>query len=358
MKFLKYVRGCSGMSCPWRRGLLYVLAISFLGGALTLVLKDLEKPLLAYQKHAIEQRTPELLNAITVNDVTQVQVWMRALEQQPGIQRAELMSPDGASLALFARAGQATTPEQAFALASVDDVQGQMHTTIPLQFDGMRVAQLHVVLSVWPVFQRAMVWGGMVLLLCWGLYAAYTQSRFKIRWARLEPAQAEVETFNVQQALRLALEQADIRIKFEPRPELHDGGGVFGMQVWVCWPQPDGRVLQRSPADFVEEASQDGLFLPLADWVLETACQQAAQWQRAYGPLALTLNISKYQLQDPNFSTRVRAICEAAQFPYQSLVFEVNERVVEQDLAQSLANIQALIGQGLCLTVAEQPAVA
>jgi EAL domain-containing protein (putative c-di-GMP-specific phosphodiesterase class I) len=157
------------------------------------------------------------------------------------------------------------------------------------------------------------------LLLCWGLYAACTQSRFKIRWDTLEPAQAEEQTFNVQQALRLALEEADIRIKFEPRPELH-GGGVFGMQVWVCWPQPDGRVLQRSPADFVEEASQDGLFLPLADWVLETACQQAAQWQRAYGPLALALNISKHQLQDPNFSTRVRAICDATQFPYQSLV--------------------------------------
>ena len=183
-------------------------------------------------------------------------------------------------------------------------------------------------------------------------FLTHVRSRFKIRREKAGGHAPEAQAFNVQQALRLALEQAHIHLEFEPRSGLSDGG-AFGMEVWVCWQQADGRLLQRLPADFVEEASQDGLFLPLADWVLETACQQAAQWQRAYGPLMLALNISKHQLQDPHFFNHVRAICDAAQFPYQSLVFEVNERVVAQDFTQSLANIQALIGQGLRLTLAQ-----
>lgn len=183
----------------------------------------------------------------------------------------------------------------------------------------------------------------------------HTRWRFKIRWEKVQACGPEAETFNVHQALRLALAQSGIHLKFEPWSRRNEEG-VLGMAVWVCWPQPDGRVLQRSAAEFVEEASQEGLFLPLADWVLEMACQQAAQWQRAYGPLVLALGISKQQVQDPHFFNQVRSLCDAAQFPYQSLVFEVNAHEVAQDFTQSMANIQMLIGQGLRLTVAEPPA--
>ena len=189
------------------------------------------------------------------------------------------------------------------------------------------------------------------------LAVAYARWRFKIRWEKVQAREPEADAFNVHQALRLALAQSGIHLKFEPWSHLNEDG-VLGMTVWVCWSQPDGRVLQRSATDFVEEASRDGLFLPLADWVLETACQQAAQWQRAYGPLVLALGISKHQLQDPNFFNQVRSICDAAQFPYQSLVFEVDALVVAQDFTQSMANIQTLIGQGLRLTVAEPSAAA
>ena len=189
------------------------------------------------------------------------------------------------------------------------------------------------------------------------LAVAYARWRFKIRWEKVQAREPEADAFNVHQALRLALAQSGIHLKFEPWSHLNEEG-VLGMAVWVCWPQPDGRVLQRSAADFVEEASQDGLFLPLADWVLETACQQAAQWQRAYGPLVLALRITKHQLQDPNFFNQVRSMCDAVQFPYQSLVFEVDAREVAQDFTQSMANIQTLIGQGLRLTVAEPSAAA
>lgn len=189
------------------------------------------------------------------------------------------------------------------------------------------------------------------------LAVAYARWRFKIRWEKVQAREPEADAFNVHQALRLALAQSGIHLKFEPWSRQNEDG-VLGMAVWVCWPQPDGRVLQRSAADFVEEASQDGLFLPLADWVLETACQQAAQWQRAYGPLVLALRISKHQLQDPHFFNQVRSMCDAAQFPYQSLVFEVDALVVAQDFTQSMASIQTLIGQGLRLTVAAPSAAA
>lgn len=192
---------------------------------------------------------------------------------------------------------------------------------------------------------------------CDVLAVAYARWRFKIRWEKVQSCEPEAEAFNVHQALRLALAQSGIHLKFEPWSRLN-AEGVLGMAVVVCWPQPDGRVLQRSAAEFVEEASQEGLCLPLADWVLETACQQAAQWQSAYGPLVLALGISKQQLQDPHFFNQVRSLCEAVQFPYQSLVFEVNAHEVAQDFTQSMANIQMLIGQGLRLTVAEPPAAA
>jgi len=99
------------------------------------------------------------------------------------------------------------------------------------------------------------------------LAVADARWRFKIRWETVQSCEPEAEAFNVHQALRLALAQSGIHLKFEPWSHLNEEG-VLGMAVWVCWPQPDGRVLQRSAADFVEEASQDGLFChwPIGCW--------------------------------------------------------------------------------------------
>lgn len=350
MKFLTHFYPGSGLRKALKRGAFYVLALVALAMAAMLAFKATERLILAQQEEAMELVAQELLEALMSNDAAQVSALMASLEKQQGIQMAELVTREGVSLASFARPGHIADPHQPFALASLDEGSGQVLTTIPMSFDGMVVANLHVLLSVWPAYKESMAWVGLGVLVLWAIYAGLKRLGLKVRWEAVEHQAADGEPFDVQQALRHALEQAQISIKFQPVRRMSDGG-VFGMEVYVCWPQPDGQLLHLSPADFVEEACKGDLFLPFGAWVFETACQQAAQWQREHGPLILAFNISPSQFEDASFPATVRAICETVQFPYQLLEFEVNERVLTRDLAQALRHAHAFVGQGLSLTV-------
>jgi hypothetical protein len=263
-----------------------------------------EPLILAHQEQAVARLSQELLQALLVNDSAQVRTLMDSLAKQPGVATADLVSSQGASLASFAHANPHSTSEQVFALALLEPVSGTTHTTVPLRFDGMVVAQLHVALRVWPVFQVAMMWLGVGLCVMGAFYAVFKHFRFKLQWdtpktqlpqAVKPPESVQAAPFDLQHALRLALAQAQITVKFQPMHRRHDGA-VVGMNVRVCWPQSSGELLHLSAAEFVAQARKEGISLPFGEWVFETAWTQAAQWQRAHGPLILAFDMSEQEL--------------------------------------------------------------
>lgn len=319
MKFLAHLHPSSGLKKTCQRASLYALALLALAMAAMLVFKASERLILAHQVQTIQQTTAqELLGALMANDSAQLSARMASLEKQPGIQTAELVTRDGVSLASFIRPGQSVNPHSAFALASFDEVPGQRFTTIPMRFDGMDVANLHVLLSVWPVYQQVLMWVGLSLMALWVMYVGRQRVGLKIRWETAARRVGHGAPFDLQQALRLALEEAQISIQLEPARDMRNAG-VSVMAVSVCWAQANGSLLKLSPADFMEEAFKEDVCLPLGDWLFETACHQAAQLQRAHGPLILAFKFSPRQLQAPNFLAKVRAICEATQFPYEAI---------------------------------------
>jgi EAL domain-containing protein (putative c-di-GMP-specific phosphodiesterase class I) len=184
-------------------------------------------------------------------------------------------------------------------------------------------------------------------------FISLKQLKIKVRFEHLSSGgggSGGGSSFDLNHVMNEAMSDAQISVEYQPIQRMSDGG-IFGMEVVVCWRQPSGETLYVSPADFVTLADKSGLVLPFDTWVLETACRQAAEWQRHYGPLILALNLSQTQFNDPMFAKRVRGICEAAQYPYQLLEFEINVAVLSRNLESSLAQIKAFVGQGLSLTV-------
>jgi hypothetical protein len=84
----------------------------------------------------------------------------------PGIQTAELISSEGASLASFSRDSHLIDPSiQGFELASASDDPQQLHVMAPLTFDSLIVANLHIAVNLWPIYLRIMMWGGILLMI-------------------------------------------------------------------------------------------------------------------------------------------------------------------------------------------------
>jgi EAL domain-containing protein (putative c-di-GMP-specific phosphodiesterase class I) len=328
-------------------------AIAAAVASLVFVFYLLKHSLIQENEALVHSVAHTILPALLVNDSAQVSSVMKSLETYPSIQTAELISSEGASLASFARDGYSLDPSvQGFELASVTDPVNQLHVMAPLTFDSLIVANLHVVVNLWPIYLRLMIWAGIFLIVPSALYVLVRHFKIKIR---LERASSDAgpgggSSYSLDRAMHEALSDAQISLEYQPIQRMSDGG-VFGMEVVVCWRHSSGETHHVSPADFVTLAEKSGLVIPFDAWVIETACRQAAEWQRQYGPLILALNLSSSQFKDPTFVQRIRAICESAQYPYQLLECEINESVLHRDLQRCVTDIDAFVSQGLSLTV-------
>jgi EAL domain-containing protein (putative c-di-GMP-specific phosphodiesterase class I) len=301
--------------------------------------------------HSVAQ---SILPALLVNDTQQVEALMKALESYPGIESAELLSSEGASIASYARAGQLDPISTSFELASAVDAPHQAHVMAPITFDSLIVANLYIAVNLWPTYLRILTWLGVLLIVPSAIYVCIKQLRIKVRFEKVvedgggdDPGHS---SFDVAHAMSVAMSDADISLEYQPIQRMSDGG-LFGMEVVVCWRHPAGQTLHVSPSAFVDLAAKNGICLPFDGWLINTALTNAATWQHQYGPLILTINITAEQFQDPTFGQRIRWWCEQTQYPHQLLELEVNESAIFRHLQQAAAHVASFAEQGLSVTV-------
>lgn len=318
--------------------------------------KAIEQSIIEENEVLVHSMAQSLLPALLVGDTQQVDNLLKTLESYPGIQSAELISGAGIPLASYARNGVGIDPARTeFALASADEglSSNGLHVMAPLTFDTQILANLHIAVNLWPAYLRIIQWLGLLLILPSAVYVVVKQLRIKIRVEKFinhnGSGPGADNEFNLDSALQDALKEADISLEYQPIKRVSDKG-IFGAEVIVCWRHPSGQTLHVSPSDFIALAERNGLFLPFAHWVLETACKQFAAWQHQHGPLVLALNIAPSQLKDSGFYQKVRDVCAATQFPHQLIEFEINEAVLLR-APNALTDVATFSQQSMSLTV-------
>lgn len=295
-----------------------------------------------------------LLPVLLVNDTQNAQALVKALGNYPGVASAELISAEGSSLVSYAKVGPSFVPAaQRFELAFAQDDPNQVRLMVPITFDSMVIANLHIAVNLWPIYLRIITWLGVFLMVPSVLYVVMKQQRFRLRYEQISKGGGSGQggrPFDAQQALAAEMRDAGISLDYQPIQRFKDGG-VFGMAVMVCWQQPSGQTVHVSPSAFVNLAEKSGICLPFDDWLLTTACAQASRWQAQYGPLILTLDINAAQFKDASFAQKIRAICDQTQYPHRMLALVVHESVVSPPSLPTLTRVRALTGQGFSVTV-------
>ena len=151
----------------------------------------------------------------------------------------------------------------------------------------------------------------------------------------------EQEPFLAEQDLKEAIERGDFSLAYQPVCDAKSSR-VMGFEALLRWRHP---VLGHIPPDqFIPLAEQSGLIVPLGRWVLQTACAEAARWDR---PASIAVNLSPLQFRQPDLPDQVADILERTGLDPSRLALEVTEGLLLDQSDLVLRTMRDLRARGI-----------
>jgi EAL domain-containing protein (putative c-di-GMP-specific phosphodiesterase class I) len=149
--------------------------------------------------------------------------------------------------------------------------------------------------------------------------------------AIVEPACA------IERQLPLALERNELLLLYQPIVD-RSGTRTACVEALVRWKPSEGNLVP--PSVFIPVAEKTGLICEIGEWVLRRTCQDAADWPS----LALAVNVSPVQFQQPDLADRFSRIIAQTGFDGRRLELEVTENALltaEQSVLQAMERLNA-----------------
>ena len=140
--------------------------------------------------------------------------------------------------------------------------------------------------------------------------------------------QRAADKLTIESGLRAALNKQQFEIYYQAQYNLHSGQ-LEGCEALLRWHSPE--LGNPSPDEFIPIAEETRLILPIGQWVLETACQQAIKWRElGYAPIPIAVNVSSHQFTKDIVKTISKSLNKANLDP-QWLVIEITESALMKD---------------------------
>ncbi|MCF8197697.1 MAG: EAL domain-containing protein [Sulfuritalea sp.] len=145
--------------------------------------------------------------------------------------------------------------------------------------------------------------------------------------------------------LRVALGAHQFLLLYQP--QLDGEAHVTGAEALVHWRHPRRGLIV--PADFIRQAEDSGVILPLGNWVLETACRQLLLWsgQAETAHLTMAVNVSARQIRQKDFVEQVLIVLSETAADPGKLRLEVTESLLLHDVEDAIAKMTLLQAEGI-----------
>lgn len=181
------------------------------------------------------------------------------------------------------------------------------------------------------------------------MYKAKELGRNNFQFYTPELNRRAAERFELENALRRALEREEFLLHYQPRVDLASGN-IVGLEALIRWQKPGEALI--FPERFIPVAEETGLILAIGEWVLRTACAQAVAWQkRGLRPVVISINISPRQFQRECLITTIAAVLAETGLSPQWLEIELTESLIMQDAERFVSMLNALKALGVGIAV-------
>jgi len=142
-----------------------------------------------------------------------------------------------------------------------------------------------------------------------------------------------------------AADAGQLDLAYQPQVDLASGD-VTGFEALLRWHHPQrGDV---PPGVFVPIAEENGLILGIGEWVLRTACAEAAGWRV---PLGISVNVSAAQIHNPAFARLIHEVLIETGLSPARLEIEVTETALVRDLVRAVTTLRQVRALGVRVAI-------
>ncbi len=145
----------------------------------------------------------------------------------------------------------------------------------------------------------------------------------------------------LEQDLQSALAKDEFELFYQPVVALCDNK-IRSFEALLRWRHPERGLI--APTEFIPIAEENGLIIPLGEWIVRTACAEAAKWPEDIG---VAVNVSSVQLSNENFAGVVIRAMRAAGLAADRLIIEITESVFLHETCTIHATLERLHGRGV-----------
>lgn len=174
------------------------------------------------------------------------------------------------------------------------------------------------------------------------LYQAKGEGRHCSRMFTPHLRENAISKLSRDSELSRALANGEFEVFYQPEISLRTGA-LSGAEALLRWQHPQRGLL--APSEFLPSLENGRLAAPVGEWVLETACRQAAQWRKIAPDFRIGVNLFGSQFRSGDLARKVTGVLFAEDLPPDALELEITENIIlrhEDDLVAPLRRLRDL----------------
>jgi diguanylate cyclase (GGDEF)-like protein/PAS domain S-box-containing protein len=149
--------------------------------------------------------------------------------------------------------------------------------------------------------------------------------------------------------LRTAIDEGQFVIYYQPLVSAASGT-VIGAEALLRWQHPEQGLV--TPGSFLPRAEENGLIVPINEWVLTEACREARNWQRlGLSGLRISVNLSPVQFRRINVTDLIMRSLAAAELDPGFLEIEITENIVIENTASVVSALKQIGALGVGISI-------
>ncbi|MGB9991194.1 bifunctional diguanylate cyclase/phosphodiesterase [Massilia sp. SM-13] len=155
--------------------------------------------------------------------------------------------------------------------------------------------------------------------------------------------------FELENSLRGALANNEFELHFQPIMDIGTRR-LHTMEVLLRWRRGGNGLVM--PDQFIPIIEENGLIVPIGEWVIRRACEQSMEWQRqGLLPVPLAVNLSPRQFMHRGLVDSIRGILNETGIDPAMIEFEITETALMQHGEHTLAVLDQINAMGIRLSI-------